>query len=127
MSEKIKPHHLDRKAMLYVRQSSVQQVMHNQESRILQYAMQERLRALGWSEIEIVDDDLGRSAAGTVARAGFERMVAEVCLGQGRCRRGQRGVAVRPQQPRLATAHRDVPGGRHPAGRPGGDLCAAPG
>jgi DNA invertase Pin-like site-specific DNA recombinase len=82
MSEKIKPHHLDRKAMLYVRQSSVQQVMHNQESRILQYAMQERLRELGWSEIEIVDDDLGRSAAGTVARAGFERMVAEVCLGK---------------------------------------------
>ena len=82
MSEKIKPHHLDRKAMLYVRQSSVQQVMHNQESRILQYAMQERLRDLGWSEIEIVDDDLGRSAAGTVARAGFERMVAEVCLGK---------------------------------------------
>jgi hypothetical protein len=60
MSEKIKPHHLDRKAMLYVRQSSVQQVMHNQESQILQYAMQERLRELGWSEIEIVDDDLGR-------------------------------------------------------------------
>ena len=56
--------------------------MHNQESRILQYAMQERLRELGWSEIEIVDDDLGRSAAGTVARAGFERMVAEVCLGK---------------------------------------------
>jgi DNA invertase Pin-like site-specific DNA recombinase len=82
MSEKIKPHHLDRKAMLYVRQSSLQQVMHNQESRILQYAMQERLRELGWSEIEIVDDDLGRSAAGTVARAGFERMVAEVCLGK---------------------------------------------
>src|SRR5262249_37107923 len=54
----------------------------NQESRILQYAMQDRLRALGWSEIEIVDDDLGRSAAGTVARAGFERMVAEVCLGK---------------------------------------------
>jgi hypothetical protein len=46
MSEKIKPHHLDRKAMLYVRQSSVQQVMHNQESRILQYAMQEIRRLL---------------------------------------------------------------------------------
>src|SRR4030095_12272988 len=56
--------------------------MHNQESRILQYAMRERLRELGWSEIEIVDDDLGRSAAGGVQRAGFERMVAEVCLGK---------------------------------------------
>lgn len=43
--------------------------------------MQDRLHHLGWSEIEVVDDDLGRSAAGTVTRAGFERMVAEVCLG----------------------------------------------
>jgi len=43
--------------------------------------MQERLRQLGWRDIDIVDDDLGRSAAGTVTRAGFERMVAEVCLG----------------------------------------------
>jgi len=42
--------------------------------------MQDRLRALGWSEIEVIDDDLGRSAAGSVQRAGFERMVAEVCL-----------------------------------------------
>jgi hypothetical protein len=48
----------------------------------LQYAMRDRLIALGWSEIETVDDDLGRSAAGGVVRAGFERMVAEVCLGK---------------------------------------------
>ena len=82
MSEKIKPHHLERKAILYVRQSSAYQVTHNLESQKLQYAMQKHLRQLGWSEIEVVDDDLGRSAAGTVARAGFERMVAEVCLGK---------------------------------------------
>jgi DNA invertase Pin-like site-specific DNA recombinase len=44
--------------------------------------MQERLRQLGWRESEVVDQDLGRSAAGTVTRAGFERMVSEVCLGQ---------------------------------------------
>jgi DNA invertase Pin-like site-specific DNA recombinase len=44
--------------------------------------MRERLSALGWSEIEIIDDDFGRSAAGSVTRAGFERMVAEVCLGK---------------------------------------------
>ena len=43
--------------------------------------MQDRLRQLGWRDIEVVDEDLGRSAAGTVTRAGFERMVAEVCLG----------------------------------------------
>ena len=82
MSDKIKPHHLERKAILYVRQSSTYQVTNNLESQKLQYAMQERLRHLGWHDIDIVDDDLGRSAAGTVTRAGFERMVAEVCLGQ---------------------------------------------
>ena len=81
-SDKIRPHHRDRKAILYVRQSSMHQVLHNGESRALQYAMRERLQALGWAEIEIIDDDLGRSAAGSVARAGFERMVAEVCLGK---------------------------------------------
>jgi DNA invertase Pin-like site-specific DNA recombinase len=81
-SEKIRPHHLERKAILYVRQSSVHQVLHNRESSALQYAMRDRLTALGWSRIETVDDDLGRSAAGGVARAGFDRMVAEVCLGK---------------------------------------------
>jgi DNA invertase Pin-like site-specific DNA recombinase len=82
MTEKIKPQHLERKAILYIRQSSAYQVTHNLESQKLQYAMEQRLRQLGWREIEIVDEDLGRSAAGTVARAGFERMVAEVCLGK---------------------------------------------
>src|SRR5258705_4939766 len=82
MSDKIKPHHLERKAILYVRQSSAYQVSHNLESQKLQYAMQERLQQLGWREIEVVDEDLGRSAAGTVTRAGFERMVAQVCLGK---------------------------------------------
>jgi len=81
MSEKIKPQHVARKAILYVRQSSAYQVNHNLESQRLQYAMQDRLHYLGWREIDVVDDDLGRSAAGTVARVGFERMVAEVCLG----------------------------------------------
>lgn len=82
MSDKIKPQHLARKAILYVRQSSPYQVIHNLESQKLQYAMEERLHQLGWQEIEVVDEDLGRSAAGVVTRAGFERMVAEVCLGK---------------------------------------------
>ena len=81
-SDKIRPHHLARKAILYVRQSSAHQVLHNRESSALQYAMRDRLTALGWSQIDTVDDDLGRSAAGGMARAGFERMVAEVCLGK---------------------------------------------
>ena len=81
-SEKIAAQHLARRAVLYVRQSSAHQVQHNRESRSLQYAMHGRLTQLGWSEIEIVDEDLGRSAAGGVTRSGFERMVAEVCLGK---------------------------------------------
>ena len=71
MSEKIKSHHLERKAILYVRQSSAYQVAHNLESQKLQYAMENHLHQLGWREVEVVDDDLGRSAAGTVARVGF--------------------------------------------------------
>jgi DNA invertase Pin-like site-specific DNA recombinase len=82
MSEKIKPRHLSRKAMLYVRQSSAYQVLNNLESQKLQYAMEGRLRELGWHDIEIVDEDLGRSAAGGVTRTGFERLVAQVCLGE---------------------------------------------
>jgi hypothetical protein len=111
--DKIRPHHLDRKAILYVRQSSSHQVLHNRESRALQYAMGDRLTALGWSEIEIIDDDLGRSAAGGVMRVGFERMVAEVCLGKVGAVAAPGGLALRPQQPRLAAADRDVPRGRH--------------
>src|SRR2546429_5641570 len=82
ISDKICPQHLERKAILYVRQSSAHQVLHNRESSALQYAMRDRLTTLGWSEIEVIDGDLGRSAAGGVQRAGFERMVAQVCLGK---------------------------------------------
>ena len=58
MSDKIRSQHLQRKAILYVRQSSAYQVSHNLESQRLQYAMQERLQQLGWREIEVVDEDL---------------------------------------------------------------------
>jgi len=78
------------------RQSSAHQVLHNRESSALQYAMRDRLTALGWSRIETVDDDLGRSATGGVARAGFDRMVAEVCLARSvRSRRGKSRVSAR--------------------------------
>jgi DNA invertase Pin-like site-specific DNA recombinase len=82
IADKICAHHLERKAILYVRQSSPHQVLHNRESGALQYAMHDRLTALGFAEIEVIDDGLGRSPAGGVRRAGFERMVAEVCLGK---------------------------------------------
>src|SRR5262250_836254 len=100
MSDKIKPHHLERKAILYIRQSSAYQVSHNLESQKLQYAMQERLQQLGWREMEVVDEDLGRSAAGTVTRAGFERMVAEVC-------RGKVGAVAAREVSRFARNSRD--------------------
>ena len=57
ITDKIRPHHLERKALLYVRQSSAHQVLHNRESSALQYAMRNRLVALGWSQIEVIDDD----------------------------------------------------------------------
>src|SRR6266542_2600656 len=55
ISDKVHPHHLERKALLYVRQSSAHQVLHNRESSALQYAMRDRLMALGWSEIEVIE------------------------------------------------------------------------
>ena len=81
MSDKIQGPHLNRKAILYIRQSSAYQVSHNLESQKLQYGMEARLRQLGWQDVTVVDDDLGRSAAGHVERSGFAAMVAEVCLG----------------------------------------------
>ena len=65
MSDKITARHLDRKAIVYVRQSSHQQLMHNTEGRRLQYAMEQRVRKLGWLETEVIDEDLGRSATST--------------------------------------------------------------
>src|SRR4051812_27479255 len=75
-ADKIRARHLARKAVLYVRQSSAYQVLHNREGRALQYAMRERLLRLGWSEVEVIDEGLGRSAA-SVARAGFERTMTD--------------------------------------------------
>jgi len=82
MSDKIQPQHLQRKAVLYVRQSSTYQVTHNIESQRLQYGMEQRLQSLGWQEIAVIDEDLGRSAAGDTQRPGFERMVADICMGK---------------------------------------------
>ncbi len=82
MSDKITAKHLQRKAVLYIRQSSPYQVVHHTEGRRLQYTMQERLEQLGWREIEVLDEDLGYTASGVEARVGFERMVVEVSLGK---------------------------------------------
>lgn len=82
MSDKITSERLQRRAIVYVRQSSQQQLLHNTESRRLQYAMKERVHGLGWQDVEVIDEDQGRSATTTNGRSGFQRMVAEVCLGK---------------------------------------------
>src|SRR6266851_1426257 len=80
---KIKPEHLARKAIVYLRQSSEKQVRQNKESQLLQYAMAERVRALGWQEVEIINNDLGSSAGLAAAqREGFERVLSSVALGE---------------------------------------------
>ncbi len=79
---KLQASHLARKAMLYIRQSSSYQVQHYTESRRLQYQMRRRLEELGFHEVEVIDEDQGQTAAGHVDRAGFDRMVADICLGK---------------------------------------------
>src|SRR5271169_3112200 len=82
-SPKIKPEHLARKAVVYLRQSSEKQVRQNLESQHLQYELAERIRSLGWTEIEVIDSDLGRSAGlGSATREGFERVLSAVALGE---------------------------------------------
>ena len=73
--------HLARSACVYVRQSTADQLVHNQESQRRQYGLAERARQLGWAHVEVIDDDLGRSAGG-VSRPGFERLLAAICEGR---------------------------------------------
>ena len=80
---KIKPEHLARKAIVYLRQSSDKQVRQNKESQLLQYAVAERVRALGWKQVEIINNDLGASAGlASAQREGFERVLSSVALGE---------------------------------------------
>jgi len=78
---KITPEHLARGAFVYVRQSTADQLLHNHESRRRQYGLADRARQLGWQEIVVIDDDLGRSGSG-VSRPGFERLLAAICEGR---------------------------------------------
>jgi DNA invertase Pin-like site-specific DNA recombinase len=83
-SELITPHHLTHKAIIYIRQSSPHQVLTNQESLRLQYALRERAVALGWrpEDIEIIDGDLGLSGAATHYREGFKELLTRVTVGE---------------------------------------------
>jgi len=83
MSQKVTARHVQRQAMLYVRQSTLHQVLENTESTARQYALRERAIALGWptERVVVIDQDLGQSGASAVDREGFQRLVAEVGLG----------------------------------------------
>src|ERR1700675_2028371 len=81
MHSKITPEHLDRGAVVYVRQSTMGQVAEHTESQRRQYALAESARALGFASVTVIDDDLGRSGSGLVERPGFQKLVASVCSG----------------------------------------------
>src|SRR6202158_5468234 len=96
---KITPDHLARSAYVYVRQSTPDQLANNPESRRRQYALADRARVLGWENVIVIDDDLGRSGGGT-ARPGFERLLAAICTGAA-------GAVLAIEASRLARNGRD--------------------
>ncbi|MFK4496021.1 DNA invertase Pin-like site-specific DNA recombinase [Bradyrhizobium japonicum] len=96
---KITPEHLARRAVVYIRQSTADQVINNRESQRRQYGLADRARQLGWSDVVVIDDDLGRSGGGT-ARPGFEKLLAAIC-------EGRVGAVVSIEASRLARNGRD--------------------
>lgn len=82
MSEKLREEHLRRGAIVYVRQSSTTQLLHNRESQRRQYALADRARDLGFARVEVIDEDLGRSGSGLTERPGFQRLVTAVCTAE---------------------------------------------
>jgi DNA invertase Pin-like site-specific DNA recombinase len=96
---KITAEHLGRSAIVYVRQSTPYQVANNLESQRRQYGLVERGRLLGWSDVQVIDDDLGRSGSG-IARPGFEKLLAAIC-------EGRVGAVMSIEASRLARNGRD--------------------
>jgi hypothetical protein len=93
---KIRPGHLSRQAIVYVRQSSPHQVRNNRESSSRQYALVERAKGVGWAgkSIEVIDEDQARSATGSAHRQGFKTLLAEIGSGQASPRPEARHMAV---------------------------------
>lgn len=82
-TQKITSAHLSRKAVVYLRQSSLAQVKHNQESQRLQYALKDTAKAYGFKRVEVIDCDLGMSAsAGAATREGFKQLLGSVAMGE---------------------------------------------
>src|SRR3954452_10361373 len=100
MSDKIRREHLERAAYVYVRQSTPHQVRNHLESKERQYGLAERARQLGFSNVTVIDEDLGRSGGGTQERPGFGRLLAAVC-------QGLAGAVLALEASRLARNNRD--------------------
>ena len=100
---KIGTEHLSRTAYVYVRQSTPGQLANNPESRRRQYGLKDRAHALGWQDVVVIEDDLGRTASGT-ERLRFEQLLTAVCTKHSwRCFR-HRGLTLGTERPRLAHA-----------------------
>lgn len=100
--ERVTAEHRGKLAYIYVRQSSVNQMRHHQESTELQYRLVDRAVALGWPQerVHVIDEDLGKSGAGTVERVGFKKLIAEIGLGNA-------GLVISLDASRLARNNRD--------------------
>ena len=96
---KLTTEHLARCAYVYIRQSTADQLTHNHESQRRQYGLVNRAKQLGWTDVEVIDDDLGRSGGG-IARPGFERLLAAIC-------EGRVGAVLAIEASRLARNGRD--------------------
>jgi DNA invertase Pin-like site-specific DNA recombinase len=100
-SGKITESHLNRRAIVYLRQSSLKQVQQNKESQRLQYALAETARAWGWNEVEVIDTDLGSSASlGAAIREGFEKVIGRVAMGEA-------GIIFNREASRLSRTDKD--------------------
>ena len=97
---KIGKQHLCRKALVYLRQSSMKQVMNNRESQRLQYAMENDAHKLGFAQTEVIDWDLGRRASLGAERRGFEYVISEVA-------RGHVGAIISREVSRLSRTDKD--------------------
>jgi DNA invertase Pin-like site-specific DNA recombinase len=100
MNEKVRAHHLERGAYVYVRQSTPYQVRNNLESKERQYALEGQAQQLGFSKVVVIDEDLGRSGSGIQERPGFGRLLASVC-------QGLAGAVFALEASRLARNNRD--------------------
>jgi DNA invertase Pin-like site-specific DNA recombinase len=100
MNEKLRPEHLQRAAYVYVRQSTAQQVREHREGQQRQYALADRARQIGFAQVVVIDEDLGRSGSGLVDRPGFGHLLAAIC-------RSEVGAVFALEASRLARNNRD--------------------